>query len=53
MIINQGNDTVSVYFTKLKILWEELANYDVHCTCSLCICGGAKEVEQTMKFLMG
>lgn len=50
---NQGQEIVSVYFTKLKVLWEELSNYNAHCTCGKCIYGGAKDVEHTMSFLMG
>ena len=53
MNIVQSDDSVSTYFTKLKVLWEELANFDTHCTCGLCTCGGAKETECTMTFLMG
>lgn len=53
MNISQGDDFVSTYFTKLKVLWEELANFDAHCTCGLCISGSAKEVEYTMTFLIG
>lgn len=49
----QGQDSVSTYFTRLKVLWEELSNFDTHCTCGLCTCGGAKEIEHTMMFLMG
>ena len=53
MNVQQGGDTVSAYFKKLKVLWEELANYNMHCTCGLCTCGGAKETEHIMTFLMG
>ncbi|KAL4592837.1 hypothetical protein LXL04_005843 [Taraxacum kok-saghyz] len=52
MNLSQGSDTVSTYFTKLKTLWEELSNYNNNCTCGKCTCGGAKEIEQTMSFLM-
>lgn len=53
MNLMQGQDSVSNYYTKLKVLWEELANYNHHCTYGKCTCGGAKEAEQTMSFLMG
>ncbi|KAJ9538691.1 hypothetical protein OSB04_031424 [Centaurea solstitialis] len=55
----QDQDSVSVYFTKLKGLSEELANYRPHCTCLKCDCGGLKDIEaylqneQKMNFLMG
>lgn len=53
MQLTQNQDTVSTYYTKLKVLWEELSNYNLHCKCGHCVCGGAKEIEQTMSFLMG
>lgn len=53
MTLTQGQDSVSNFFTKLKVLWEELANYNAHCTCGLCICGNAREMDQTITFLMG
>lgn len=53
MNLVQGQDFVSNYFTKLKVFWEELSNYSSNCTCGLCICGGAREKEQVMSFLMG
>lgn len=34
-------------------MWEELSNYSVNCTCGKCTCGGAKDAEHTMSFLMG
>ncbi|KAJ9554588.1 hypothetical protein OSB04_018633 [Centaurea solstitialis] len=55
----QDQDSVSVYFTKLKGLSEELANYRPHCSCLKCDCGGLKDIEaylqneQKMNFLMG
>lgn len=53
MNVTQGSDSVSTYFTKLKTLWEELSHYNTHCTCGKCTCGGAKEAEHAMSFLMG
>lgn len=35
MNLHQGQDTVSVYFTKLK-LWEELSNYMPSCNQNKC-----------------
>ena len=48
MNLTQGQDSVSTYYTKLKMLWEELSNYN-----TLCTCNAAKDLEQTMSFLMG
>ncbi|KAL2243591.1 UNVERIFIED_CONTAM: hypothetical protein Sindi_0477100, partial [Sesamum indicum] len=54
--ITQGNQSVVVYFTKLKKLWDELATLDPLPCCS---CGAAKKMaEKTssthlMQFLMG
>nr|CAD1842701.1 unnamed protein product [Ananas comosus var. bracteatus] len=52
----QGHQSVSVYYTKLKGLWDELASYhEPPC----CTCGGLKalvereEKERVMQFLMG
>lgn len=42
----QDQDTVSIYFTKLKTIWEELANYRPACTCGKCTCGGVKELDK-------
>ncbi|XP_057976036.1 uncharacterized protein LOC131163461 [Malania oleifera] len=47
----QQQDSVSCYFSKLKILLDELMNYESIPSCS---CGGLKKViENQMKFLMG
>ena len=50
MNIVQNDDSVSTYFTKLKVLWEELANFDTHCTCGLCTCGGSRDNDCIMTF---
>lgn len=48
--------SISVYYTKLKGLWDELINFRPLSTCN---CGGLKAVtrfqqqENVMKFLMG
>ena len=44
MTLVQGQDSVSMYFTKLKIIWEELNNYRPVCSCGKCSCGGVKEL---------
>ncbi|XP_011100181.1 uncharacterized protein LOC105178417 [Sesamum indicum] len=54
--LTQGSSSVSVYFSKIKKLWDELAciTYTPKCTC-----GAAKETaeirshDQTIQFLMG
>lgn len=38
--LNQENMSVSVHFTKLKSLWDELSNFRPSCTCGKCTCGG-------------
>ncbi|XP_022883901.1 uncharacterized protein LOC111400747 [Olea europaea var. sylvestris] len=59
MILSQDQDTVSVYFTKLKTIWEELSNYRPVCNCGKCTCDGVKELNKyyetgySMSFLMG
>lgn len=55
----QGQTSVSVYFTKLKTIWEELSNYRPVCSCGKCSCGSTKKLvdhyhmECVMSFLMG
>ncbi|VFQ95873.1 unnamed protein product [Cuscuta campestris] len=59
--IRQNNDSVGAYFTKLKKLWDELANVTdpAVCECNGCTCDAKKklaEAEQKrrlIKFLMG
>ncbi|KAI5330422.1 hypothetical protein L3X38_029820 [Prunus dulcis] len=52
----QGTMSVSLYYTKLKALWDELASYNLSPTCS---CGGMKtyneqkDRDHIMQFLMG
>ncbi|XLR04639.1 hypothetical protein S83_070837 [Arachis hypogaea] len=56
MTLTQGSLTVSQYFTKLKILWEELNTFKPLVACS---CSGVKVIqayldqEYVMLFLMG
>ncbi|XP_073270356.1 uncharacterized protein [Primulina huaijiensis] len=40
----QGQTSVSVYFTKLKTIWEELNNFRPQCVCGNC-CEGIKKLE--------
>ncbi|XP_041001733.1 uncharacterized protein LOC121247453 [Juglans microcarpa x Juglans regia] len=55
-MLMQNQDVVSVYFSKLKTLLDELSNYEAIPSCS---CGGLKTVVQNqqrdwvMKFLIG
>ena len=57
--LTQDQLSASVYFTKLKVLGEELSNYIPICTCGKCTCGGVKalnthyQMEYIMSFLMG
>ncbi|XP_073302898.1 uncharacterized protein [Primulina huaijiensis] len=52
----QGQQSISVYYTKLKSLWDELSSYHETLSCS---CGGLEklnqrdEKEKVMQFLMG
>lgn len=55
----QNHQSVSVYFTKLKALWEEMSNFRPLCSCGNCTCGGVKDLvayfqtEYVMSFVMG
>ncbi|XP_062115983.1 uncharacterized protein LOC133830089 isoform X1 [Humulus lupulus] len=57
--LKQDLQSVSIYYTKLKTLWEELSTYRPSCTCNSCTCGGVKahqdhyNMEYIMSFLMG
>ncbi|XP_073036794.1 uncharacterized protein [Primulina eburnea] len=57
--LRQEQQSVSVYFTKLKALWEELNNFRPVCNCGRCNCGGVKKIDAhsqmdyVMTFLMG
>ena len=52
----QGQQSISVYYTKLKAFWDELSSYHEVLSCS---CGGLEklkerdEKERVMQFLMG
>ncbi|XP_075491094.1 uncharacterized protein LOC142529437 [Primulina tabacum] len=57
--LRQDQDPVSVYFTKIKAIWEELNHFRPMCSCGKCSCDGVKNLETyvqtdyTMIFLMG
>uniref|UniRef100_A0A803QC71 Retrotransposon Copia-like N-terminal domain-containing protein n=1 Tax=Cannabis sativa TaxID=3483 RepID=A0A803QC71_CANSA len=44
MNLKQETLSIGMYFTKLKTVWEELANYRPSCTCNGCTCGGVKKL---------
>lgn len=54
----QGQTSISVYFTKLKTIWEELNSFKPQCVCGSC-CVGIKKLESyhqmdyMLAFLMG
>ena len=58
--LSQDNLSVSSYYTKFKVIWEELVHYKPipSCSCGICTCGSmATQVEYqeekcTMNFLM-
>lgn len=60
--LNQGNNSVNTYYTSLKALWDELANFESIpvCTCGCkCTCGIVKTIMENrerdyiLQFLMG
>ena len=59
--INQGDQSLTDYFTQPKVLWDQLQNLSPfpQCTCGQCACGINQRLktlqakESTMKFLMG
>ncbi|XP_057460767.1 uncharacterized protein LOC130751228 [Actinidia eriantha] len=59
MNLVQDQNSVSIYFTKLKTIWEELNNYRPICICGKCTCDGVKnlnshyQMEYIMSFIMG
>ncbi|PON64598.1 hypothetical protein PanWU01x14_123100 [Parasponia andersonii] len=59
MNLSQSQQSISVYFTKLESIWDELNNYRPVCNCGKCTCGGVKalndcyQLEYIMSFLMG
>ena len=57
--LRQEQESISLYFTKIKSLWEEMNNLRPQCTCGKCTCSGVKnldlyhQTEYIMTFLMG
>ncbi|XP_038875043.1 uncharacterized protein LOC120067569 [Benincasa hispida] len=55
----QNQDSVTAYYTKLKMLWNELISYRPSCSCGKYTCGSVKnlqtyfQTEYVMAFLMG
>lgn len=55
----EDQDSINVYFTRLKTFWEELNQFRPMCNCGKCVCNGVKNVEvyiqmdYTMTFRMG
>ncbi|KAJ1385051.1 Retrotransposon gag domain [Sesbania bispinosa] len=43
MSLVQGHDSVNQYFTKLKVIWEELSAFKPLCNCT---CGGLRPMEE-------
>ncbi|KAL5569594.1 hypothetical protein UlMin_026169 [Ulmus minor] len=54
MNLHQEQSSVSIYFTKLKTVWEELSNYRPNCYCGKCSCGGVKNLNNhhQMEYIM-
>lgn len=54
--VSQGQDSVTIYYSKLKGLWDELNVFSPipHCTCdSNKTLEGCRDRDRTMQFLMG
>ena len=59
--LSQDNLFVSSYYTRFKVIWDELVNYKPipSCSCGICTCGSMaarveyQEKECTMNFLIG
>lgn len=57
--LSQGTNSISVYFTKLNTLWDELSNFCPTCTYGKCTCGGVTSLntfyqnEYVIAFLLG
>lgn len=57
--LSQNQDSVGLYFTKLKSLSEEVIIFRPHYTCNKCTCDGVQKIEKyfqnehIMNFLMG
>ena len=46
MNLRQDQNSISIYFTKLKTIWEELSNYRPNCSCGKCSCEGVKHLNE-------
>uniref|UniRef100_A0A803PJ98 Reverse transcriptase Ty1/copia-type domain-containing protein n=1 Tax=Cannabis sativa TaxID=3483 RepID=A0A803PJ98_CANSA len=46
MNFKQNTQSLGMYFTKLKSIWEELSNYRPTCTYNGCTCGGVKKLKE-------
>ncbi|XP_062111858.1 uncharacterized protein LOC133823223 isoform X2 [Humulus lupulus] len=59
MNLKQDVQTNSIYYIRLKTIWENLSNYRPSCTYNNCTCGGVKNLQEhyhmeyIMSFLMG
>lgn len=57
--LSQDQQTVTMYLSKLKGIWDEYVTYKPGCSCGGCTCGGQKKIEEffqyeyLMSFLMG
>jgi len=54
--LNQGDLSVTSYFTKLRVIWDELDNFrlDHVCNCNdFSVIAQSKREEQAMHFLRG
>ena len=59
--LHQGEQSLTDYFTQLKILWDQLQNFGPFplCICGKCVCSINQRLaklqakESIMKFLMG
>ena len=59
--INQGDSSITAYFTQLKLYWDKLKNFrpTLTCSCGKCTCNLSQRIENVhfqdsvMQFLMG
>lgn len=42
----QNQDSVIIYFAKIKSLWDNYITYKSGCSCTKCTCGGNKKIEK-------
>ncbi|XP_038895765.1 uncharacterized protein LOC120083929 [Benincasa hispida] len=48
--LKQDQDSVTMYFTKMKSFCDEYVSYRPGCTCGQCTCGGIKSMEDFLQF---